>query len=195
MFAQVTDKNSADLGLSGTVDVTIKTAIGDVPISGIAFDVTSSLAGINSFDGKATISNISISGSSGNGGDQYIILPLTSSMNNFYNISLDTVDIILLLVGGVYTLTLTLYRWSGSSVALVRGVCIVGRGRLSTPSLSIVGRGPLPTFLHWMLNMLTLPALQFSQDVSPVYHALDKHILLPHAPAKWPLCSKPFHWN
>jgi hypothetical protein len=45
MFAQVTDKNSADLGLSGTVDVTVKTVIGDVPISGIAFDVTSSLAG------------------------------------------------------------------------------------------------------------------------------------------------------
>jgi hypothetical protein len=45
MFAQVTDKTSADLGLSGTVDVTVKTAIGDVPISGIAFDVTSSLAG------------------------------------------------------------------------------------------------------------------------------------------------------
>lgn len=36
---------SADLGLSGTVDVTVKTVIGDVPISGIAFDVTSSLAG------------------------------------------------------------------------------------------------------------------------------------------------------
>lgn len=45
MFAQVTDKNSADLGLSGTVDVTVKTVIGDVPISGIAFDVASSLAG------------------------------------------------------------------------------------------------------------------------------------------------------
>ncbi|KAG1851680.1 hypothetical protein F4604DRAFT_1933963 [Suillus subluteus] len=95
MFAQVTDKNSADLGLSGTVDVTAKTAIGDIPIAGIAFDVTSSLAGINSFDGKATITNISISGSGGNGGNQYIISPLTSSMNNPSNVSLDTVDIAL----------------------------------------------------------------------------------------------------
>ncbi|KAG1812612.1 uncharacterized protein BJ212DRAFT_460083 [Suillus subaureus] len=95
MFAQVTDKNSADLGLSGTVDVTAKTTIGDVPISGIAFDVTSSLAGMNSFDGKATITNISISGSGGNGGNQYIISPLTSSMNNPSNVSLDTVDIAL----------------------------------------------------------------------------------------------------
>jgi hypothetical protein len=38
------------------------------------------------------------------------------------------------------------------------------------------------------VNMFqTLPALQFSQDVFPVFHALDKQILLPHAPAKWPL--------
>ncbi|KAG2368054.1 hypothetical protein BDR07DRAFT_1391769 [Suillus spraguei] len=95
MFAQVTDKSSADLGLSGTADVTAKTAIGDIPISGIAFDVISSLAGINSFDGKATITNISISGSGGNGGNQYIISPLTSSMNNPSNVSLDTIDIAL----------------------------------------------------------------------------------------------------
>ncbi|KAG1785555.1 uncharacterized protein HD556DRAFT_110398 [Suillus plorans] len=95
MFAQVTDKVSADLELSGTADVTAKTAIGDVPISGIAFDVPSSLSGMNSFDSKATITNISISGSGGNGGDQYIISPLTSSMNNPSNISLDTVDIAL----------------------------------------------------------------------------------------------------
>lgn len=95
MFAQVTDKNSAGLGLSGTADVTAKTAIGDIPIAGIAFDVTSSLAGINSFDGKATITNISISGSGGNGGNQYIMSPLTASMNNPSNVSLDTVDIAL----------------------------------------------------------------------------------------------------
>jgi hypothetical protein len=54
----------------------------------------------------------------------------------------------------------------------------------------------LPTLPRWTLNIIrTLPALHFSQDVSPVYHALDKHILLPRAPAKWPLCSKPFRWN
>ncbi|KAG2131418.1 uncharacterized protein EDB93DRAFT_1255529 [Suillus bovinus] len=95
MFAQVTDKNSADLELSGTADVTAKTAIGNVPISGIAFDVASSLAGMNSFDSKATITNISIYGSGGNGGNQYIISPITSSINNPSNISLDTVDIAL----------------------------------------------------------------------------------------------------
>ncbi|KAG1896026.1 uncharacterized protein F5891DRAFT_1165745 [Suillus fuscotomentosus] len=90
MFSQVTDKVSADLELSRTTDVTAKTAIGDVPISGNAFDVPSSLTG-----DKAIITNISISGSGGNGGNQYIISPLTSSMNNLSNISLDMVDIAL----------------------------------------------------------------------------------------------------
>jgi hypothetical protein len=51
----------------------------------------------------------------------------------------------------------------------------------------------LPTLLHWTLKMFqALPALQFSQDVSPVYHALDKNVLLLPIPAKWPLSSEPF---
>lgn len=45
MFAEVTDKSSATFDLSGTADVTAKTSIGDVPISGIAFDVSSTLQG------------------------------------------------------------------------------------------------------------------------------------------------------
>lgn len=45
MFAEVTDKNSATFGLSGTADVTVKTPIGDVPIAGILFDVSSTLQG------------------------------------------------------------------------------------------------------------------------------------------------------
>jgi hypothetical protein len=53
-----------------------------------------------------------------------------------------------------------------------------------------------PTLPHWRLNMIrTLPALQFSLDVSPVYHALDKQVLLLPIPAKWPLTSKPFRCN
>jgi len=45
MFTQVTDKDSAALDLSGTANVTAKTTIGDVPISGIPFSVSSSLKG------------------------------------------------------------------------------------------------------------------------------------------------------
>ncbi|KIJ67573.1 hypothetical protein HYDPIDRAFT_180379 [Hydnomerulius pinastri MD-312] len=95
MFAVVTDKDSAALDLSGTADVTAKTTIGDVPISGIPFDVTSSLEGINSFGGQATIKNVSITGSGGNGGNQYIVSPLTTILENPSNVSLSTVDIAL----------------------------------------------------------------------------------------------------
>jgi hypothetical protein len=49
MFAEVTDTDSAVFDLSGTADVTAKTSIGDVPISGIPFDVTSTLKGKATF--------------------------------------------------------------------------------------------------------------------------------------------------
>jgi len=49
--------------------------------------------GINSFGGTATIRNVSISGSGGNGGDEYIVSPLTTVLQNPSNISLSTVDI------------------------------------------------------------------------------------------------------
>ncbi|KAI6169518.1 hypothetical protein EDD17DRAFT_1748665 [Pisolithus thermaeus] len=82
MFAQVTDRDLATFNLSGTVDVTAKTAIGNVPISGIPFSVLSSVNGINSFGGTASIRNVSISGS---GGNQYIISPLTTTLQNLSN--------------------------------------------------------------------------------------------------------------
>jgi hypothetical protein len=63
------------------------------------------------------------------------------------------------------------------------------RCRLEVPMLLL----QLPTLLRWTLNMIqTLPALQFSQAVSPVYHTLDRQVLLTHAPAKWPPSSEPF---
>ncbi|KAH7888371.1 hypothetical protein F5I97DRAFT_2002257 [Phlebopus sp. FC_14] len=95
MFASVTDTNAATVELSGTADVMVKTSIGNVPISGISFAVTSSLKGINQFGGTASISNISITGSGGNGGDEYIVAPLTAALQNPSNISLSTVDIAL----------------------------------------------------------------------------------------------------
>lgn len=48
MFTQVTDKDSAALDLTGTANVIAKTTIGDVPISGIPFSVSSSLKGTSS---------------------------------------------------------------------------------------------------------------------------------------------------
>ncbi|KIK99094.1 hypothetical protein PAXRUDRAFT_30734 [Paxillus rubicundulus Ve08.2h10] len=95
MFAEVTDTDSAAFDLSGTADVTAKTSIGDVPISGIPFDVTSTLKGINSFGGTAAINNVSITGSGGNGGDECIVAPLTAVMDNPSRVSLSTVGIAL----------------------------------------------------------------------------------------------------
>lgn len=92
-FAAVTDTSSVGMELSGTADVVGRTSIGDVPISGIPFDVHSTLTGINSFNGTASLSNVSITGSGGTGGNEFIVSPLTTTLNNPSNISLTTVDI------------------------------------------------------------------------------------------------------
>lgn len=47
-FAQVTDTSGVDFELRGTADVVAHTTIGDVPISGIPFNVSTSLRGISS---------------------------------------------------------------------------------------------------------------------------------------------------
>ncbi|EIW82896.1 hypothetical protein CONPUDRAFT_101346 [Coniophora puteana RWD-64-598 SS2] len=93
VFTEVTDTSSASFDLSGSANVTAKTSIGDVPISGIPFDVKSSLTGINSFGRTATVTNVSITGSGGSGGNQYVKAPLTTTLNNPSNVSLQTVDI------------------------------------------------------------------------------------------------------
>ncbi|KAI0072486.1 hypothetical protein K474DRAFT_1678619 [Panus rudis PR-1116 ss-1] len=94
-FAAVTDTSSVDFGLSGTANVVAKTSIGNVPISGIPFDVDSNLKGINSFGGTAQLSNVSIAGSGGDGGTQFIKSPLTTTLTNPSNISLSTNNIAL----------------------------------------------------------------------------------------------------
>jgi Protein of unknown function (DUF3712) len=48
MFAAVTLLPSVAMQLSGTADVTARTTIGDVPISGIPFNVPSTLNGTGS---------------------------------------------------------------------------------------------------------------------------------------------------
>jgi hypothetical protein len=49
MFADVTLQSSVSLELRGTADILAKTSIGNVPISGIPFDVTSQLKGLHPF--------------------------------------------------------------------------------------------------------------------------------------------------
>ena len=64
-------------------------------ISGIPFNVPSNIKGINSFDGTAALSNISITGSGGSGGNEFIVSPLTTTLQNPSNISLLTTGIAL----------------------------------------------------------------------------------------------------
>lgn len=45
-FAAVTDTSTVAMGLRGTANVVAKTSIGNVPISGIPFNVTSDLKGL-----------------------------------------------------------------------------------------------------------------------------------------------------
>ncbi|KAG6857277.1 hypothetical protein H0H87_007110 [Tephrocybe sp. NHM501043] len=91
MFAAVTLLDDLELTLKGTADVTAKTSSGNVPISGIPFNVPSSLKGINSFGHSAILTNVSVTGSGGEGGSEYIISPLTTTLQNPSNVTIKSV--------------------------------------------------------------------------------------------------------
>ncbi|KAG6854052.1 hypothetical protein C0991_011030 [Blastosporella zonata] len=93
LFAAVTLMDDINLTIEGNADVTAKTSIGNVALTGIPFNVPSSLKGINSFGNKAVLSNVSVSGSGGDGGNEYIISPLITTLQNPSNVTLDTVDV------------------------------------------------------------------------------------------------------
>ncbi|KAF7301181.1 hypothetical protein MIND_00682600 [Mycena indigotica] len=84
---------STQFVISGNANVFAKTTIGNVPISGIPFNVDSTIVGINSFNNKATLADVAITGSGGAGGSEFIVVPLTTTLQNPSNISLKTVDI------------------------------------------------------------------------------------------------------
>ncbi|KAI0773181.1 hypothetical protein BD413DRAFT_603560 [Trametes elegans] len=92
-FAAVTDTSGVDFELKGTADVVARTTIGNVPISGIPFNATTSLKGINSFEKTASLSNVTITGSGSDSHGAFIKSPLTTKLQNPSNISLESVDI------------------------------------------------------------------------------------------------------
>lgn len=55
----------------------------------------SSRPGINDFESTAKLSDIKVTGSGGDGGDEFIVAPLTTELQNPSNVSLHTVDIAL----------------------------------------------------------------------------------------------------
>jgi hypothetical protein len=50
-------------------------------------------SGINSFGHRAELSDVSVKGSGGNGGSEYIVSPLKTTLNNPSNITLNTIGI------------------------------------------------------------------------------------------------------
>ncbi|KAI9066059.1 hypothetical protein FKP32DRAFT_1566723 [Trametes sanguinea] len=92
-FAAVTDTSGVDFELKGTADVVARTAIGEVPISGIPFNVSTSLKGINAFDKTASLSNVTITGSGSDSHGAFVKSPLTTKLENPSNVSLQSVDV------------------------------------------------------------------------------------------------------
>ncbi|CDO73852.1 hypothetical protein BN946_scf185016.g9 [Trametes cinnabarina] len=92
-FAAVTDTAGVEFELKGTADVVARTAIGEVPITGIPFNVSTSLKGINAFDKTASLSNVSITGSGSDSHGPFVKSPLTTKLENPSNVSLQSVDV------------------------------------------------------------------------------------------------------
>ncbi len=119
LLAAVTLSASVDLTLKGTADVRAHTAIGDVPITGIEFDVASSLVGINAFGGTTVLSDVSVTGST----SEYIITPLKSTLDNPSEVILHTTDVALPVVYDNVVIGRSIINVSGlyRYVSLLRG--------------------------------------------------------------------------
>lgn len=90
-FAQLTDTPRATFVMSGANDIVARTVIGDIPIGGIPFRVTTSLAGINSFNGMVPITESHVS----SGTAAFVWVPITISLTNPSNITVFTNEVFL----------------------------------------------------------------------------------------------------
>lgn len=85
-FAQLTDTPRGTFALRGGTDVVAKTVIGNIPIGGIPFNVTTTLAGINSFNGVTTLSDVTVS----SGTPAFLWVPLKVTLENPSNLTVFT---------------------------------------------------------------------------------------------------------
>ncbi|KAJ9479823.1 hypothetical protein PHBOTO_003303 [Pseudozyma hubeiensis] len=90
-FAQLTDTPRGTFDLRGGTDVVAKTVIGNIPIGGIPFNVTTSLAGINSFNGVTTLSDVMVS----SGTAAFLWVPLKVTLENPSNLTVFTNEVFL----------------------------------------------------------------------------------------------------
>ncbi|KAJ1033702.1 hypothetical protein NDA13_001683 [Ustilago tritici] len=82
-FAQLTDTSRGTFDLRGGTDVVAKTVIGNIPIGGIPFNVTTSLTGINSFNGATQLSDVTVA----RGTAQFLWIPLKVTLFNPSNLT------------------------------------------------------------------------------------------------------------
>jgi len=122
LLASATLTDEVSVRVKGTADVTARTEIGDVPVSGIPIDVTSSLKGAATFNHEVGLNNITVIGSGGQGGNEYVVGQAMATLENPSNISLSTVDVSLAVIyEGTYI---------GRAVMNVSCVCMRGRREL-----------------------------------------------------------------
>ncbi|KAJ1032418.1 hypothetical protein NDA16_000444 [Ustilago loliicola] len=90
-FAQLTDTPRGTFDLRGGTDVVAKMVIGNIPIGGIPFNVTTSLTGINSFNGVTTLSDVIVA----SGTLQFVWIPLKVTLFNPSNLTVFTNEVFL----------------------------------------------------------------------------------------------------
>ncbi|KAG1472252.1 hypothetical protein G6F56_001650 [Rhizopus delemar] len=85
----LTSKSSATLGLKGLTNALTHTAVGDLQLNGIQFDVQTFLNGLNNFGGKISIESLVVSGAT----KDYLIIDLVITLDNPSNITIVIGDI------------------------------------------------------------------------------------------------------
>ncbi|KAI8096238.1 uncharacterized protein BX664DRAFT_323438 [Halteromyces radiatus] len=85
----LTKSANASFGLSGTTNAISTTAVGNLNLKGIGFDVVTSLAGFANFDGKTDILSLAVSG----GTKDYTIVSTVIGFNNPSQITITVGDI------------------------------------------------------------------------------------------------------
>jgi hypothetical protein len=88
-FAKLADTKGANFGLKGSTSVVAETPIGNPTITGIPFNVMTSLVGINSFNGKAPLSDLTVNDPT----KGYLGIHLNAALFNPSNITLFTTQV------------------------------------------------------------------------------------------------------
>ncbi|CEH17102.1 Protein of unknown function DUF3712 [Ceraceosorus bombacis] len=114
-----TNAATVNFGLDGSTDVIATTVIGNPKITGIPFNVSTSLDGIDSFGRKLEVSDVVVKDAT----SQYISIPLTATLNNPSDITLSS---------NMFRLPV-LYKGANTGRAVIDPILLIpGTNRLAT---------------------------------------------------------------